>query len=211
MRYQVQCSASTFRLTVAHCSGFDAAMRVEDTVSRETQWVSRSHFVAACELREGIWCSLFKTGEAAPENELDLVGRAVALFGDKDIGHVALFGGGVEIEEIAAIDEHDNVGVLFDRAGFVKIGQLGAALVAFGSTGELAEDQDGSLQFLGEAFEPARNAGDFFLAGIKPATSGDELEVVDDEEREALVALEAASFGTDFEDAGGTGVIHPQR
>src|ERR1700741_203467 len=168
------------------------------------------HLVAAGELREGVWRSFFEAGQAAAEDEFDLVGRAVALLGDEDVGHVALFGRGVEIEEIGAVDEHDDVGVLFDRAGFAKVRKLRAALVAFGRAGKLAEDEDGNLQFLGEALEPAGNAGNFFLTRIEAAASGDELKVIDHEEREALVALEAASLGTDFEDAGGAGIVHPK-
>src|SRR6516165_9532800 len=148
---------------------------IEDRVSRQTQCVSRSHFLPARELRKGVWGSLFKAGQAAAEDELDLVGRTVALLGDEDVGHVALFGRGVEIEEIGAVDEHDDVGVLFDSAGLAEVRELRAALVALGSPGELAEDEDGNLQLLGETFESAGNAGDFFLAGIKAATPGDQL------------------------------------
>src|SRR5215469_16363358 len=83
--------------------------RAEDRVSRQTRCVSRSHLLVARELRKGVWGSLFKAGQAAAEDELDLVGRTVALFGDEDVGHVALFGRGVEIEEIGAVDEHDDV------------------------------------------------------------------------------------------------------
>src|SRR6516225_5935726 len=148
---------------------------IEDRVSRQTRCVSRSHFLVARELRKGVWGSLFKAGQAAAEDELDLVGRTVALFGDEDVGHVALFGRGVEVEEIGAVDEHDDVGVLFDRTGLAEVGELRATLVALGSAGELAEDEDGDLQLLGETFESAGYAGDLFLAGIKAATPGDQL------------------------------------
>src|SRR6516164_6083018 len=185
--------------------------QIEDRVSRQTRCVSRSHFLAARELRKGVWGSLFKAGQAAAEDELDLVGRTVALFGDEDVGHVALFGRGVEIEEIWAVDEHDDVGVLFDRTGLAEVGELRAALVALRSAGELAEDEDGDLQLLGEALESAGYAGDLFLAGIKTAASGDQLQIIDDQESKALVALEATCLSADFEDAGGAGVIDPER
>jgi hypothetical protein len=192
--------------------------RVEDSRKKSTTFPAslqkaqrKLHFVAALELREGIRGSFFETSEAAAENELDFVGRAVALFGDEDVGHVALFGRGVEIEEIGAIDEHDDVCVLLDGARFAQVGKLRATFVALGRAGELAEDENGNLQFLGEAFEAARNAGNFFLTGIETTASGDELQIIDNEKREALVTLEAARFCANFEDAGGAGIVDPKR
>ena len=172
---------------------------------------SRLHFFAALKLREGIRGSFFEAGEAAAENEFDLVGGAIALFGDKDVGHVALFGGSVEIEEIGAVDEHDDVGVLFDGARFAEVRELRATLVAFRRAGELTKNEYGNLQFLGEAFKATGNAGDFFLARIETTASGDELEIIDYEKRETFVAFETARFCTDFENAGGAGVVHPKR
>src|SRR6266852_1849880 len=48
-----------------------------------------------------------------------------------------------------------------------------------------------------------------FLASAEAAAGGDELEIVDDEERKAFVALEAAGLGADFEDGDGAGVVDP--
>src|SRR6266436_4039091 len=47
------------------------------------------------------------------------------------------------------------------------------------------------------------------LAIAKAAARGDELEIIDDEEGKAFVALEAASLGADFEDGDGAGVVNP--
>src|SRR5258705_3811267 len=104
------------------------------------------------------------------------------------------FGRGVEIEEVGAVDEHNHVGVLLDGARFAEVGELGATLFAFGGAGELAEDEDGNLKLLGEALEATGDAGDFFLAGAEAAARGDELKIVDDDERETFVALQAAGF-----------------
>jgi len=51
---------------------------------------------------------------------------------------------------VRTVDEHDHVGVLFDGAGFAQVGELRAALFAFGSARELAEDQDGNCNSLGQ-------------------------------------------------------------
>jgi len=44
-------------------------------------------------------------------------------------------GGGAGFEEVGAVDEHYDVGVLLDGAGFAKVGELGAALVALWGAG----------------------------------------------------------------------------
>ena len=124
----------------------------------------------------------------------------------------ALVGLGVFFEEVRAVDEHDDVGVLLDGAGFAEVGELRAAILALGSAGELAENEDGDFQLLGEAFQAAGNAGDFFIAVAEAAARGDELEIIDDEEGEAaFFFFEAASFRANFEDADGAGVINPER
>src|SRR4029077_19684025 len=109
--------------------------------------------VVGGELAEGVWRCLFKPREAAAEDEAAGVGVAVALLVDAERGFFALFRGGAGFEEVRAVDEHYYVGVLLDRAGLAEVGELGAALVALGGAGELAEDEDGNLQLFGEAFE----------------------------------------------------------
>src|SRR5260370_34541387 len=87
------------------------------------------------ELGEGIGRGLFKTREAAAENEFDLVGRAVALLGNQDVGLIALLGRRIDFEKVWPVDEHHHVGGLFDSAGFAKVGELRAPLLAFRSAG----------------------------------------------------------------------------
>src|SRR5712675_2666159 len=165
--------------------------------------------VAWGELAEGVGGGFLETREAAAEYEAHGVGGAVALFGNAELGFFAFFGGGAGFEEVGAVDEHDDVGVLLDGAGFAEVGELRAALIALWGAGELAEDEDGNLQLFGEAFKGAGDAGDFFLAIAEAAARGDQLQIIDDEEREAFVALQAAGFGADFEDGDGAGVVDP--
>src|SRR5215813_2163887 len=158
--------------------------------------------VVGGELGEGIGSRFFEAREAAAEDEADFVGGPVALFGNLDFGLVAFFRGRVELGPVRPVDEHDNVGVLFDGARFAQVRQLRTALFAFRGAGELAEDENGDLQFLGQALEAAGDAGDFFLARVEAAARGDELEIVDDQQRKTLVAFEATGLGADFEHAG---------
>src|ERR1700686_725178 len=142
------------------------------------------------ELREGVGGGFLEPGQAAAEYEADGVRGAVALLGDAELGFFALFGSGAGFEEVRPVDEHDDVGVLLDGAGFAEVRELGAALVALRRASELAEDEDGNLQLLGESLKRARDAGHFFLAIAEAAARGDELQVIDDEQRKPFVALE---------------------
>src|SRR5712672_6673 len=107
------------------------------------------------ELGECVGGGFLEPCQAAAEYEADGVGGAIALLGDAEFGFFALFGSGAGFEEMRAVDEHDDVGVLLDGAGFAEVGELRAALVALWGAGELAEDEDGNLQLFGEAFEGA--------------------------------------------------------
>src|SRR5581483_7170726 len=58
-----------------------------------------------------------QTGEACQmfeEGETDLAGRSVAVFGDDDLG--GAFVGAVGVVGVVAVDEGDDVGVLFQGA-----------------------------------------------------------------------------------------------
>src|SRR5215468_437827 len=107
--------------------------------------------------------------------------RAVALFGDEDVGDVVdlravllpalhplvefldslvrpLLGLGALVIVLLAIDEHDDVGILLDRAGFAQIGELWPLVLALlDRARELRERQDRNVQLLGYAFQAARD------------------------------------------------------
>ncbi len=138
------------------------------------------HLVAAGKLRERIRCRFFKSRQPATKYEFNLVGGAVALLGDQDVGHVALFGRGIQVEKTGPVNEHDHVGILLDGARFAQVRKLRPALFAFRRARQLAKHQHGNLQFLGETFQSAGDAGDFFLAGVESPARGDQLQIVDD-------------------------------
>jgi hypothetical protein len=70
-----------------------------------------------------------------------------------------------------AVDEGDDVGVLFDGAGFAEVGEerLLVAAALLGGAGELREREDGDVQFFGERFEAARDGRDFLGAVLVAA------------------------------------------
>ncbi|CAM4512001.1 hypothetical protein COEX109129_36870 [Corallococcus exiguus] len=88
------------------------------------------------------------------------------------------------------MDEHHHVGVLLDGAGLTQVGEHGlAALALLHLTAELAERDDGHLQLLGQLLERAGDFSDFQLAALHLALLVHQLEVVDDEQRQARVLL----------------------
>src|SRR6266481_4909156 len=192
------------------CRDGAACCAVRKGRSRAPEHDGESHIVGS-ELRKGVGSGFFEAGKTAAEYEANLVGGSVALLGDLDFRLIAFFGRGVHLRPVRTIDEHDHVGVLFDGAGFAEVGKLRAALFAFGGASELAEHENGDLQFFGEPLEAARDAGNFFLAIAEAAAAGDELKIIDNDERKAFFALEAAGFCADFEHAGRAGVVDPQR
>ena len=61
-------------------------------------------------------------GELFAECELDGSHRAVSLLADDQFCKAAVFFSG--IDHFFPVDEHDNIGVLFDGAGLSQVGQL---------------------------------------------------------------------------------------
>lgn len=66
------------------------------------------------------------------------------MFADEDVGDAAAVG--VFFVIIFAVHHHDDVGILFDGAGFAEVGELGdfAGAVLY-SAGELGEGEDGDF------------------------------------------------------------------
>ncbi len=108
------------------------------------------------------------------EAEVDVVRGAVTVFGEDEEG-LAFFGGffffvfdfhfatGV----VGTGEEANHVGVLLDGTGFTEVGENGAlAFALFDGTVELGEDDDGDVEFFGEAFEAGGDFGDFDLAVV---------------------------------------------
>ena len=119
-------------------------------------------------------------------------GRALAL------GRVHVF----------AIDEQDHVRVLLERARLTQVRQLRPMVAArLRRAAQLAERDDGHLQFLREDLQRPRNGREFLLAVVEPAAPLHQLKVIDDEHVEAVLHLQASCLGAHFEDADRRGVV----
>ena len=70
---------------------------------------------------------VFKPRQIIQEYQFDAgVGGTIAVLGDDDFGNV--LARAVFIQHIRAVDEHDNICILFQAAGFAQIGKHRACL-----------------------------------------------------------------------------------
>jgi hypothetical protein len=116
----------------------------------------------------------------AEEGEAGGAGGAGAVLGDDDLGGASV--GGVGVVELVSVEEHDDVGVLFEGPGFAEVGQHGAFVgPGFQRSGELGESDDGDVEFAGELLEAPSYLGYFELAGLVGCVGGHQLQVVDDD------------------------------
>src|SRR5690554_1639771 len=102
-----------------------------------------------------------------PEEELDDAGRAVALLADDQLRPalepllLRLHGRNVVL---GTVQEHDQIGILLERAGLAQVGELRAVVgPLLGRAGELREREDGNRELLGERLQAAADLADLLL------------------------------------------------
>lgn len=162
-----------------------------------------------------------ETHDFCDELEGDVVGGAVSVLGENEerfaltgfvfvfvlvLFVVFLFGPGV----VGAGEESDHVGVLLDGAGFTQVGKHGAlALALFDGSVELGENDDGDVEFLGDAFETGGDFGDLDLAVFLGAlgAGGHQLEIIDGDELDVELLFESAGLGAELHDVEAGGFI----
>ena len=66
-----------------------------------------------------------KLGDAVDKRQFHCARRAVTLFADDDFGHAGFFAGFFGVV-LVAVDEHDDVCVLLNRAGLAQVAHHGA-------------------------------------------------------------------------------------
>ena len=130
--------------------------------------------------------------------EEDVAGAAFPVLGDVDVGA----GPVGDPVFVGAGEEEDDVGVLFDVAGFAEVGELEFAVGGlFGLASELGDGEDGDLEVFGEVLEGPGVFADEFPAGSPVAGGGvDEADIVDECCGEAVLAVEEACGGYEVSD-----------
>ena len=97
--------------------------------------------------------------------QLDRAGRAVAVFRNDDLSDVLVLA--LVIVVIVAVDEHDDVRVLLDRARLTQIGQHGALVrPLLRSTRQLRQAHDRHIELLGHDLERTGDLGDLLHAVV---------------------------------------------
>ena len=100
------------------------------------------------------------------------------------------------VVHLVAVDEQDEVRILLDRAGFTEIRHHRALVLALlQAPVELRARHHRHHQLLGERLQRAGDLGDLRRAVLARARNVHELEVVDHDETEPVLALEPAAAG----------------
>ena len=146
------------------------------------------------------------------EVEIDGVDRAVAVLGDDDFCLVLVLG--VLVVIVLAVEKHDDVGVLLKGAGLAQVGEHRPLdLARFDGARELRERDDRHVELARERLQGTRDLGDLLLAVVavlvRPALH--ELQVVDDDEVEAVLRLEAARLRAQVHDRDARRVVDVNR
>src|SRR5512147_1987426 len=96
----------------------------------------------------------FEFRETVMEEEFLSPNRSVTVFAHEDIGNALPFG--VLVIHIFAIDEHNDISVLLDRAALAEVGQhRNRRLPGFYRTTELRQRDNRHVELLGQGFQRA--------------------------------------------------------
>ena len=169
-----------------------------------------------------------EAGDGAVELQPHGADRAVPLLADDHLGLAAdnthfrhaipgirrAFGrlGALNII-LFAEHEHDDVGVLLDGARFAQVGELRALVLAvLHRARELRQGDDRHVQFLGQGLEAGGDLRHLLHAVVALAGAArHQLQVVDDHEAEAVLALEPARAGRQLGDGDAAGLVDVER
>ena len=110
------------------------------------------------------------------------------------------------------MDEHDEVRVLLDRAGFAKVTHHGLFVGAlFVSAVELRNRDHGNLDLLREELERTREFRNLLLARLDALTGAHELQVVDHDQFEIRLLLEATALRANLHEGHVRRIVDIQR
>ena len=108
------------------------------------------------------------------EEEVDATGRALAVLFDEKLSDICvLIIVVVLMVIIRAVDKHDDIGILLDRAGIAEVGKNRLWVVAAGYiTRELGEGDDWDFELTSEGLETTRNFSNLLntISGIAVST-----------------------------------------
>ena len=139
------------------------------------------------------------------------------MLGDDDFGHAGRRHSVLVLVDaviLRTVDEGHDVGVLLDGARLTQVGELGALRPAahLRGTAQLRQGDHRHVQLLGDGLERTRNEGHLLLAvPLRILVAGHQLQVVDDNDLDVVVYLQAARLRTELEDRERRRIVDEQR
>ena len=131
------------------------------------------------------------------------------MLGDYELCHTPEVVTGTVVVDLVvfwSVDEAYHVCILLYSSGFTQVAELRpfaliALLVAFlNATVELRECYNGYVKLLGKALQRATDVRHLFLTGAEAHARGiHKLQVVDEDEFDAMLAHEASGLGAELE------------
>src|SRR5690606_5014093 len=107
-----------------------------------------------------------KARRAIEEAQVDRANGTVPVLGDDELGDALLVG--VLIVVLVAVDEHHDVGVLLDRAGFAEVRKHRAMVrTGFDGARELGQGNDRDVELAGKALESTGDLRDLLHAVVR--------------------------------------------
>ena len=112
-----------------------------------------------------------------------------------------------------AVDEHDHVGILFDRSGFAEVGELRALVVALlHRARQLRQRDNRHVEFLGDRLQAPGDFGNLLHPVVDSLHAGraHQLEIVDDEQTQVMGPLQTPGAGPQLGNGERRGVVDKQ-
>ena len=148
---------------------------------------------------------------------MDIAGRAVALLGNEQVhgdAVVFLLGLGVIWIGVGLVKHPDQIGILFDAAGFAKVRQARFAALSFSSSRfNWLKTITGTLSSLASALMPPE-ISKISICRFSWKLCGcgvEQLQVINHEQLDAVLLVHPARAGAELEDGQSGAVVNMQR
>ena len=103
-----------------------------------------------------------------------------------------------------AIDKKDDIGILLDGSGIAQVGKVrDGRLVHFNGARQLGQGKDRQMELAGNLLQAAGNFGNLLHAIIRTrifVAALHQLKIVDDDDAEAVLGLQAPRLGAELHD-----------
>ena len=185
------------------CNAAEGATVCSRKMDREEVRLQRDRSTRATVLRitrpgarlANLVCSRRKASRTTP------VGP-VSLLRDDELRGARIRVIGVPVVCIFPVDQDHNVGILLECAGLAQVRKLRTMIGSrLGSAAQLRQHEHRHIQLLGEPFKRSRDRAELQGAVLETAAPAHQLDIVDDQQAQAVFCLQPARFRAHLEDA----------